>query len=446
MPSNILNLPAYTILGSSESDHDYHIRAETNSPIAKCEACKNSQIVGYGRIEVLVHDLPMHGKRVGIYVDARRYRCKACGKTFMETLPAVNPSRWMTERLVKWIGEHSLTHTFVSIAEEIGVAEGTVRNVFSDYVNALERSVRFETPQWMGIDEIHIIRQPRAVISNLQNNTAVNLLPNRYKKTVASYLASLPGKEEVRYVAIDMWEPYKDAVQETLPGAIVVVDKFHVQRMGNQAFDEFRRSLNRSSTADSMRKRAAGAKKDAYVFRKRNRDLSDQERLILSGWLNSIPELAEAYRLKEAYYDIYEAPSREEALLRYQAWAQGVTPEFAPAFGAILTAWRNWQPYILSYFDHRITNAFTESLNNLIRVMNRLGRGYSFDALRAKILFSKGAYRKVIKKPAFKRQESVPNTVAYFGLNTFGQKNEEKVLNYGVDIDKLVAMIEAGEI
>ncbi len=45
-------------------------------------------------------------------------------------------------------------------------------------------------------------------------------------------------------------------------------------------------------------------------------------------------------------------------------------------------------PEILNYFQHPVTNAYTESLNNLIRVMNRLGRGYSFEALRAKILFT----------------------------------------------------------
>ena len=70
-----------------------------------------------------MHDLPMHGKRVGIYVDARRLKCKSCGKTFMENLPEVNANRWMTERLVKWIGQRSMTNTFTGIAEEIGVTE-----------------------------------------------------------------------------------------------------------------------------------------------------------------------------------------------------------------------------------------------------------------------------------------------------------------------------------
>ncbi len=157
--ANILNLPGYRVLDVQEGEHDYHVKAETETPVGACPACSSREAVGYGRSEVLVHDLTMHGKRVDIYVDARRLRCKLCGKTFMETLPGVNPSRWMTERLVKWIGGQSLRRTFTAIAEEIGVTEGTIRNVFSDHVSELERTVRFETPQWMGIDEIHIIRR-----------------------------------------------------------------------------------------------------------------------------------------------------------------------------------------------------------------------------------------------------------------------------------------------
>ncbi len=145
--------------------------------------------------------------------------------------------------------------------------------------------------------------------------------------------------------------------------------------------------MNRKDSTDKLRKKAAGAKKDAYLFRKRERDLNDQERFILAGWTGSIPELGEAYRLKEAYYDIYAASTKEEALLRYQMWLRRIPPDHMEAFRPCVSAWTNWQPYILSYFDHRITNAFTESLNSLIRVMNRLGRGYSFEALRAKILY-----------------------------------------------------------
>jgi Helix-turn-helix domain of transposase family ISL3 len=48
----------------------------------------------------------------------------------MEKLPEVNEKRWMTNRLIEYIGKQSLSRTFTSIADDVGVAEGTVRGIF----------------------------------------------------------------------------------------------------------------------------------------------------------------------------------------------------------------------------------------------------------------------------------------------------------------------------
>ena len=106
-----------------------------------------------------------------------------------------------------WLDWQAIKHTFASIAEEVGCTEFTVRSVFTDYVQELEQTICFEILKWMGIDEIHLIK-PRGVITNIQNNTVVELLPNRNKKTVIRHLLGLRGKEEISYVAMDMWMPY----------------------------------------------------------------------------------------------------------------------------------------------------------------------------------------------------------------------------------------------
>jgi hypothetical protein len=66
--------------------------------------------------------------------------------------------------------------------------------------------------------------------------------------------------------------------------------------------------------------------------------------------------------------------------------------------------------------------------------MNRLGRGYSFEALRAKALFTEGIHSHKQKRPRFECKR-VPELV-----------NEKREMGYGVDISTLVCMIEAGEI
>jgi len=49
----------------------------------------------------------------------------------------------------------------------------------------------------------------------------------------------------------------------------------------------------------------------------------------------------------------------------------------------------NWKEVIFNYFNSPITNAYTEYLNRLIKTINHVGRGYSFEALRVKIFSHK---------------------------------------------------------
>ena len=459
MPANILNLPRIKVTQVKETDHDYHVNAQAAFDPAVCPACQKSNLVGFGRNEQLIKDLPMHGKRVGIYFDTRRFRCKDCGKTFLEQHPDFHPDRAMTTRLTAWIGQQSVKRTFASLAEETGVVEGTVRNIFHDHVEMLERTVKFETPKWMGIDEIYLIK-PRGVITNIENNTVVEMLANRNQDTIAKYLTGLKGKDRVQYVAMDMWRPYKTAVNAVLPQATVVIDKFHIVKMANEAMEKIRKSMR----ADLTLKQKRGLMHDRFVLLKRERDLNDNERLNLSGWVLNYPPLGEGYRLKEAFYGIYDAKTVNDARNAFGTWQKSIPPELTAHFHELTRAFQNWMPEILNYFEHPVTNAYTESLNSLIRVMDRMGRGYSFDALRAKILFTEGAH--VVKsRPKFERRRnervmfSIPAdadmSYEFMAMSRFTasepQPNNqhdttEEPLNFGADISTLVRLIEEGRI
>ncbi|MBC3871454.1 ISL3 family transposase [Undibacterium oligocarboniphilum] len=468
MPANILNFPQYRVLRVEETEHDYHIDAEVALPPTECVYCQSSDLQRFGSREQTIRDLPMHGKRVGIYVDTRRFRCKSCTKTFSEKLPEVSEKRLMTQRLLDWIGQQSLKRTFASIAEETGHNETTIRSVFNDYVAELEQRHTFETPRWLGIDEIHLIK-PRCVLTNVEDNTLFDMLKDLNKVTVQNYLLRVPNRQQIEYVTMDMWGPYRDAVKATLPGVPIVVDKFHVQRMGNVALETVRKGLR----ADLSTKAKRTLLHDRFVLLKRERDLRDEERLNLSGWTKNYPLLGEAYRLKEAYFNLYLADSPGEARARYREWAISIPPELVPAFQPILTAWSNWMPEILHYFEHDITNSATEALNGLIRLTDRLGRGYSFEALRAKMLFAQVAFRER-KRPKFvskrekeqQRQRALQERELGYGLAVCEDSNPGYGLfvpprlppvpkpevstrqrkNYGPDISTLARLLEADEL
>lgn len=426
---NILNLPAWLVLAIKEADHDYHITAQVSNPPSYCPHCGAvANLQGYGGKEQLYLDLPIQMKRVGILVRRKRYRCKECGRTFLEVLPDMDEDHLMTRRLVEYIEEQSLNRTFTDVADLVGVDEKTVRLIFRDYVKVLEAKRKFVTPPTLGIDELHLAGKARCVITNVEERTIVDMLKDRNQETVLKYLSGLPEGHRVEVVAMDMWRPYRQAVEAVLPNATIVVDKFHIQRMGNDALETIRKQL-RASLSD---KRRRTLKKDRFILLRRKRDLKEQDLVILESWTHNFPTLGAAYELKESFFDIWDEDDRQAAEARYDLWQADIPLELADQFEPIVTAMKNWREPIFAYFDTGLTNAYTEAMNGLIRVIDRAGRGYSFEALRAKILFSAGLHK--IQRPSIRKARKGEPPIVL----------QVPSVNLGVDISTLTKTLKDG--
>src|SRR5262249_855983 len=157
-----------------------------------------------------------------------------------------------------------------------------------------------------------------------------------------------------------------------LPQAQLVVDKFHVVRMANESLEKVRKELQAEMKPQQRRTLKMY---DRYTLLKRRHDLNESQQLRLELWAKNVPLLAQAYALKEAFYDLWDIPDRRAALERYQAWKAQITPTLIPAFSELTTAIENWNQEIFAYFDYKLTNAYTESLNALVRSVDRAGKG-----------------------------------------------------------------------
>ncbi|AJE49794.1 transposase [Paenibacillus jamilae] len=443
---DILNLSKFNILSISENEFDFLIQVVTNSPPLACPHCGCiANLYKHDSREQIYMDLPIHGKRVGLLLKRQRYRCRDCNRTFWEHLDhTIDEKRNCTKRLLSYIEKQSLKRTFVSISEDVGLHEKTIRNIFRDYINRLKETLRFETPNWLGIDEIHIIK-PRCVLTNIEEHTLLDVLPNRNKETVVGYLSRLPNRGQIRYVTMDMWQPYKDAVRAILPKALIIVDKFHVVRMANQALETIRKQLREGLSPKERR----GLMHDRFILLKRRIELTEMDKITLDLWTKNHPSLGTAYDLKESYFDIWECDSRQTAFLKYNEWKVKIPTELQSAFEPLTKAMKNWEQEIFAYFDHRITNAYTESLNSLVRVINRLGRGYSFEALRAKILFTEGLKKQ--RKPKYQRRfdsyDLREGNFPMLNMPPVGVVREpEEIILLGIDFSTLIEKLEKDQL
>jgi len=385
---NILGWSDWRIVSIEDRDREYLIEAERCSIPTVCISCGSDQLHRHERKRQLFLDTPVHGKRSVVRVLRRRFQCQTCHRSFFEPLPQMSPTHFMTQRLVDYIEQQALRQTFVSVAEIVGVTEGTVRQVFAAYQKRQQQEIILVAPSQIGIDEVKIDGAMRAVIVDLEHHRILDILTDRKKSSVLNFLLQLPGREQIEWATMDMWKSYLDVVHQALPQARIAVDKFHVVRLANRALEAVRRRI-RKTLSDKQRKTLMH---DKYLLLHRRADLSESQLLILEAWTLNLPELGTAYELKESYCDLWAARSRQEAIQQYQEWRERVPIHLEDDFKPLLTAMSNWHTEIFAHFDCGLTNAYTETLNGIIKRLVHQSRGASLDVIRAKIRLHGGLH------------------------------------------------------
>ena len=298
LPDNILHLPQYQVLGCKSTDDEMHFQVDVPDPIA-CEECGvQGEFVRFGKRDVPYRDLPIHGKRVTLWVVRRRYTCRACKTTFRPQLPEMVDGFRMTLRLHEYVEKESFNHPYTFVAAQTGLDEKTVRDIFNARAEFLGRWHRFETPRILGIDELYLNKRYRCILTNIEERPLLDLLATRRQDVVTNYLMKLKDRQKVEIVSMDMWNPYRAAVKAVLPQARIVVDKFHVVRMANDALERVRKGLRKELKPSQSRT----LKGDRKILLKRAHEVSDRERLIMETWTGAFPKLLAAYEHFPGFY------------------------------------------------------------------------------------------------------------------------------------------------
>ena len=299
--THMLNLDGIKVW-SQFRDERWKFRAVMEAPPSHCPGCKKSTpFLKYGSKEIAFDDLPLEGRPVRVKLTRQRYKCKQCKLIFIEPVEVLSPEWRATWRLVKAIAYASLHRPFLHLAKEYGMHERTIRRIAHAFFRELDSMAHFPTPQWLGIDEVHVHGIPRAVITNLKERLTYEMLPDTHESTIRAFFRSMPGREEVKVVCMDMCDHYRKIVRELLPNAVIVVDKFHLVQLGMKAVDQVRREVKR--------KRRMKVKYDTRIVRKRRYNLTPHDRDALKYWRGAVPDLAEAFELREAFCEIWEAPA-----------------------------------------------------------------------------------------------------------------------------------------
>ncbi len=221
----------------------------STSLLASCPVCQTSSRQVHSYYTRTIADLCWADRQVRLELHVRRFVCSntACSRrTFAEQFgEQIKAYARRTKRCASQLQTIGLMlggNAGARLAEAQGIP------VSSDTLLRLVRATDVperSTPEVLGVDDFALRKGVKygTILLNLERQCLVDLLPDREKATVATWLKSHPG---VKMVSRDRGGAYAEAAREAAPDAIQIADRFHLsQNAGEMVVRIMRRNYDR---------------------------------------------------------------------------------------------------------------------------------------------------------------------------------------------------------
>jgi len=189
---------------------------------------------------------------------------------------------------------------------------------------------------------------------------------------------SLGQRMSVEMCAVDMHDAFIASAVKNLPNAKICVDRFHLALAVNKSFDEVRKTeLKRARENKDMFEENMLSPSNKFILVERKKDLTKRE----IKWLEQLrfynTRIHNGMLLVESFHmmlDLKTVKGFRKAMIN---WLILVKESKLKPFLKLAGLLRKYRRNIEAYIESRLTTAVSEGLNNKIKILKRVGCGYS---------------------------------------------------------------------
>lgn len=348
---------------------------EMTSRMEVCPRCASPSRSVYDRRWVIVRDEPMRRGEVRLRIHKRRFMCRPCKRPFTEPVQGVTKGKRTTERYARAVQQ--ACEDFVdlkTVRKRFRCSAGYLYKAYYRYLDLRSRMRHVDWGERVAIDEHSFrrgnVRGKRRFVTMVVDESRKRLLEVAEGRTAAEVeatVAYIPGREKVRWVSMDLSDPYKRFATDFFPNAQIVADRFHVQRLPQGSLMKYR-------------KQAEGGKNTSYL---RNLLLGNfhsvpfEWRDQLKAWLLKYPTLHEVYWTKEKLSAFYRIRSVGQAARELTRITDRLAISLIPELKTLRRTLVKWRIAILNYWTSgKQTNGRVEGFNNKAKLVKRRAYGY----------------------------------------------------------------------
>lgn len=232
-----------------------------------------------------------------------------------------------------------------------------------------------------------------------KQGSLVAMMKGTKSNEIIEYLKRLPRslRLKVKEITIDLSPTMKLIAKKAFPNATIVSDRFHVQKLMNEAISDLRVDY-RWQAIDQENNEMALAKEVKrryipHVFENgdtRRQLLARSRHIVMkhfSKWTDSqkwraeilfyeYPAIEEAYEISMELTQIYnKTTDKRIALTKLAHWYNRVESLNLKFFNSVINTMKNNYATIVNYFDNRSTNDSAESFNAKVKAFRAQFRG-----------------------------------------------------------------------
>jgi transposase len=389
----IIALQDTIVTGVEFDEHGVVADVRPTWKVARCGECQRKCPV-YDERQRSWRHLDLGGMFCRIRYSIRRVSCRACGVK-VEAVPwAESGSRFTRpfEMHTAYLAQHN-DKTTVTKLMRIGWV--TVGKLIQRVVSRQRGDVdRLDNLRVIGVDEISYRRHHQyiTVVVDHERGVVVWAAKGKSADTLKLFFEALGQQRRAKLesVTIDMSAAYIKAVTEAAPNATIIFDRFHVQKLANEAVDEVRRDEVRE--VETKDKKAL--KNTRWSLLKNPWNLTELEEKKLAELPKINERIYRGHMLKETLAGIFECSSILIAGVKLDEWRTWASRSRLKPFVKLAKTIGKHRDGILEYVRERLNNGRVEGLNGKARTITRRSYGFhSASALIAMIFLCCGGIR-----------------------------------------------------
>ena len=341
----------------------------------------------------------------------QRYHCRECNHHWTAETSLVAPNCFISRHIrleIARLLKEKIAMTL--IAKLCYVSSNTVMRELHKFKEYLPNKYNVVLPKVLMVDEFRSHAKKEGSMSFIcadgESGDLVDVLPDRKLEHLIPYFKESLDTEKVEFLVTDMNAAYYQLIPKVFKNAQLVIDRFHVVKHLNKAFDDFRVSevkrLISKGGQSAIQGRKIKSNWKRLLKNRQNIDISEYktwrsfpspkypyltEAMVIDRLLSYSEPLKEAYHV---FHDLTDAFREKEADVFFDT-IRTLSDKLDPEFRHVIQNLENHEEGIRNALIHPYSNGKIEAKNTHIKTLKRVSYGFkSYGNMRTRIFLMNG--------------------------------------------------------